>query len=160
MIESIFNIIIIYIDHAVNIFITRQISFTTSSTNKFNLCLIRIFQYFNIFNIFLKHKVKKNNIVFDAFLYLFKTTLDFFDIKNVLKSFYNFFIEIFALNISVSSHYRKIFMKNFFNFKQVFIDVYQNDFYRFEIFAVAKSEFKNFFKLRFVFKNEFFIIVL
>ena len=89
IIESIFNIIIIYIDHIANIFITRQTSFTTSSTNKFDLCLIRIFQYFNIFNIFLKHKAEKNNKI----SHLFKTTLDFFDIKNVLKSFYNFLLK-------------------------------------------------------------------
>ena len=43
IIKSIFNIIIIYINHIANIFITRQISFTTNLTNKFNLCLIRIF---------------------------------------------------------------------------------------------------------------------
>ena len=107
----------------------RQISFTTSLTNKFNLRLIQVFQYFNIFNIFLKHKVEKNNIVLDAFSYFSKSTLDFFDIKSVFESFYDSFIEVFAMNISISSHYTKIFIKILFNFKKVFIDVYQNDFY-------------------------------
>ena len=41
MIKSISQIMIIYIDHVVNIFITRQTSFTTSFTNKLNLCLIQ-----------------------------------------------------------------------------------------------------------------------
>ena len=111
--KSIFNIIIIYIDHVANIFITRQISFTTNSTNKFNLCLIWIFQYFNIFNIFLKHKAERNNIIFDTFSCLFKSTLNLFDTKNVFESFYDFFIEAFALNISVSSQYTKTFIKIF-----------------------------------------------
>ena len=156
IIKSAFNIIIIYIDHAVNIFITRQTSFTTSLTNKFNLRLIRVFQYFNTFNIFLKHKAGKNNIVPDAFSHLFRSTLNFFNIKNVFESFYGSFIEIFASNISISSQYTEIFIEIFFNFKQILIDTYQIDFYWFEIFAIAKSEFKNFFKLHFMLKDELF----
>ena len=149
IIKSIFNIIVIYIDHVANIFITCQISFTTSLKNKFNLCLIWISQYFNTFNIFLKH----------SFWYIFtfiQINIKFFWHKKCFEIILRFFYQNFALNISISSHYTEIFIKIFFNFKQIFIDVYQSEFYWFQIFAVAKSEFKNFFKLCFMFKNKFF----
>ena len=147
IIKSISQIMIIYIDHIINIFFIRQTSFMTNFTNKLNLCLIWISQYFSTFNISLKHKTEKNNIIFDAFSCLSKVKLDFVNNKNILKSFYDSFFKnchVHTLNILVSIYYIEIFIEIFFNFKQNLMNSYINDFYWFEIFAVAKPKFKDF----------------
>ena len=66
MIKSIIKTIIIYINHAVNIFITKQTTFNIFSTNKFNLRLIQAFQYLFTFNISLRHKMNKKNVILNA----------------------------------------------------------------------------------------------
>ena len=53
------SFIIIHIDHFVAIFIFKQIILITNNTNKFNLRLIRTFQYFFNFNIFIRYKFDK-----------------------------------------------------------------------------------------------------
>ena len=62
--------IIIYIDHSAIMSISRQINFITFNTNKLNLRFIRILQYFFDFNLQVKHKIKKFNIIFDVFFKL------------------------------------------------------------------------------------------
>ena len=123
---------IIYIDYIINIFITRQTSFMTSFINKLNLCLIQTSQYINTFNISLKHKTEKNNIVSDAFSCLPKAKLDFVNIENVLKSLYDLFFEnchIHTLKIFISIYYIEMFIEIFFSFKQSLINSYISDFY-------------------------------
>ena len=57
---------IIYIDHSTTIFIFKQINFIIFNTNKLNLQLIKVFQYLFDFNIAIKHKFNKLNIVFNV----------------------------------------------------------------------------------------------
>ena len=57
---------IIYTDHSAAIPISRQTSMTTSSTDKLNLRLVRASQYLSGFNLTLRHKSGKTNIVPDA----------------------------------------------------------------------------------------------
>ena len=57
MIKSVMNTIIIYIDHTISIFITRQTTLATSFTNKLNFRLIRVSQYLSKLNISLRHRV-------------------------------------------------------------------------------------------------------
>ena len=62
--------IIIYIDHLATMSISRQINFITFNTNKLNLRFIWTSQYFFDFNLQVKHKIKKFNIIFDVFFKL------------------------------------------------------------------------------------------
>ena len=55
-----------YIDYFIIVSIFRQINFIISSINKFNLRLMRAFQYLSIFNLFVRYKINKINVVFNA----------------------------------------------------------------------------------------------
>ena len=57
---------VIYTDHSAAIPISRQTSLTTFSTDKLNLRLIRASQYLSMFNLSVRHKARKTNIVPDA----------------------------------------------------------------------------------------------
>lgn len=57
---------IIYTDHSAAVPISRQTSLTSSSTDKLNLRLIRASSYLSQFNIVVKHKLGKSNVVPDA----------------------------------------------------------------------------------------------
>ena len=57
---------IIYIDYLAIIFILKQVSLTTSLTNKLNSRLIRTSQYLLLFDLLIKYKINKFNIILDA----------------------------------------------------------------------------------------------
>ena len=88
---------VIYIDHFAIISISRQISLTTSSTNKLNLRLIRAFQYLSIFDLSIRYKASKANIIPNALLRLQRNSASI--VKNgleVLKVLYNQTIEVIS----------------------------------------------------------------
>ena len=58
--------VIIYTDHAAAVPISRQTSLITSSTDKLNLRLVRASQYLSGFNLAIRHKAGKANVVPDA----------------------------------------------------------------------------------------------
>ena len=66
MIESTKNPTIIYTDHSAAVPISKQASLTTSSTDKLNLRLVRASQYLSSFDLLVKHKAGKSNVVPDA----------------------------------------------------------------------------------------------
>lgn len=66
IIEIFIMIIIIYIDHAINIFIIKQITLNFINIDKFNLRLIRAFIYFFQFRLNIRHKSNKNYVIFNA----------------------------------------------------------------------------------------------
>ena len=57
---------IIYTDHSAAVPISRQTTLATSSTDKLNLRLVRASQYLSSFNIAIRHKSGKSNVVPDA----------------------------------------------------------------------------------------------
>ena len=54
---------VIYIDYSIAISISRQINFIIFNINKFNLRFVKIFQYFSIFNLLIRYKTDKANVV-------------------------------------------------------------------------------------------------
>ena len=89
MIESIeMSSIIIYIDYNAVVSILRQTTFITFNINKLNLKLVKASQYLFEFNLFIRHKIDKFNIIFDI---LFKLQIDvtFIEKIDVLKSLYD-----------------------------------------------------------------------
>ena len=57
---------IIYTNYLTTISIFKQINFIIFNTNKLNLRLMKAFQYLFDFNIAIKHKFNKSNIVFNV----------------------------------------------------------------------------------------------
>ena len=58
--------IVIYIDYFAIVLIFRQINFIISNIDKLNLRLMRAFQYLLMFDLFVRYKIDKTNIVFNA----------------------------------------------------------------------------------------------
>lgn len=57
---------VVYTDHSAAVPISRQTSLTTSSTDKLNLRLVRASQYLSTFDLSVRHKAGKANVVPDA----------------------------------------------------------------------------------------------
>ena len=120
MIETFIMIIIIYIDHAINIFIIKQITLNSINIDKFNLRLIRIFIYFFQFRLNIKHKSNKNHVIFDAL------SRFFFDNNRIDRQFnfenaINF--DFFHENIIDSSNNSNIYV--FHEFLIIMFDVFR-----------------------------------
>ena len=60
------SLVVVYIDHSAAVFISKQTTLNIINTNKLNLRLIRISQYLSTFNLELRHKADKSNVVPDA----------------------------------------------------------------------------------------------
>ena len=58
--------VIVYTDHSAAVSISKQTTLNTISTNKLNLRLIRVSQYLSTFNLELRHKADKSNVIPDA----------------------------------------------------------------------------------------------
>ena len=58
--------IIIYINYFAAMQIARQITLFISFINKLNLRLIKISQYLSNFNLIIRYKTNKSNVVFNA----------------------------------------------------------------------------------------------
>ena len=57
---------VVYTDHSAAVPISRQTSLTTSSTDKLNLRLVRASQYLSMFDLSIRHKAGRTNVVPDA----------------------------------------------------------------------------------------------
>ena len=58
--------VVVYTDHSAAVPISRQTSLSTSSTDKLNLRLVRASQYLSMFDLTVRHKAGKTNVVPDA----------------------------------------------------------------------------------------------
>ena len=120
MIETFIMIIIIYIDHAINIFIIKQITLNFINIDKLNLRLIRIFIYFFQFRLNIRHKSNKNHVIFDVlsrFFFSNDRVDNQFNLENALN--FNFFHE----NVIDSSNNSNIYV--FQKFLIVMFDVFR-----------------------------------
>ena len=111
---------IIYIDHSATISIFRQITFITFNMNKLNLKLIKASQYLFNFNLFIRHKIDKFNVVSDV---LFKLQVDIALIEkiDVLKSLYEFSIELCEENLIIKT--MKFLLKQFVCYHMTLIEM-------------------------------------
>ena len=141
MIESteIFSAII-YIDHSVAVFISRQIILTIFSNDKLNLRLVRISQYLFDFNLSVKHKVDKTNVMSNV---LFKLQVDviIIDKIDVFESLYEHILKFTQTNLILKTflyfhHVTLIEMSN--DFKIRFKQTYQNDEHWFKILVIVR----------------------
>ena len=117
MIEILQFFIIIYIDHNATLNIVKQTLLFIIFMNKFNLRLIRAFDYFQRFNLNICHKSNKQYIVFDA---LFKLTS-----TNITKMFHN---EKFSANDELDALFIAFLIKINDEFRNKIFNNYQTDF--------------------------------
>ena len=130
MIESIeiFSIII-YTNHFVAVSISRQIIFTISSNDKLNLRLMRASQYLFDFNLFVRHKADKTNVMSNV---LFRLQIDvtIIDKIDVLESLYEHILKFTQTDLILKTflyfhHVTLVEMSN--DFKIRLKQTYQND---------------------------------
>lgn len=75
--------------------ILRQTTLSISSINKLNLRLVRVFQYLSKFNLFIRYKVEKTNIVFDVLSRLqAKVDVTFTKKLEIFEFLYNISIDL------------------------------------------------------------------
>ena len=79
-IVEIFNyFIIVYIDYNSALNIIKQTTLTTFFTNKLNFRLVRASNYIQQFNLKIRHKLKKQHIIFDVFFRLISDNINSFN---------------------------------------------------------------------------------
>ena len=116
--------IIIYIDHFATISIFKQIILITSFIDKLNLRLIRASQYLFNFNITLRHKTNKSNVisnVLSRFSAHITSQMNNVNKKEILNILYNQLIEVAdekLNNIFIAMIYHVILIKMSNDFKQ------------------------------------------
>ena len=130
MIESIeiFSAII-YTDHSVVVLISRQIILIIFSSDKLNLRLVRVSQYLFGFNLSVRHKTDKANVMSDV---LFRLQIDviIIDKIDVLESLYGHILEFTQADLILKTflyfhHVTLVEMSD--DFKARFKQAYQND---------------------------------
>ena len=126
--------IIIYTNHSTIVSIFKQTTLITFNIDKLNFRLIRASQYLSNFNIVIRHKSNKSNVIFDVLSKLFdklstqSNVIDKIEIFDVLyKHFVNLSNHELRFNIiqnlsSINYYVTLIKMSN--DFKQRFKTVY------------------------------------
>ena len=120
------SFIVIYINHFIIVLIFRQISLIISNINKFNLRLMRVFQYLSMFVLFIRHKINKANVVSDALSRLFKNSIIITnDDSRVLKVLYEQALKIIKNDFSFKKEktfLQKLFIIYYITFVKMFDD--------------------------------------
>ena len=124
------NFIIIYIDHDVVLKIIFQIIFFITSIDKLNFRLIKTFDYIQRFTLNIKHKSKKQHIIFDVL---------FWFVNENINSSHEWQIDENKLNLLFIA----ILMKMKFNFKWRILNDYKNDLNWQRIFVILNSNANN-----------------
>ena len=109
MIESSSIFIVIYIDHDAALKIVKQITFTTLSTNKLNLRLIKAFDYMQRFNLKIRHKFEVQHVILDVF-----SRFASFNIEIQLQNYENEFDVLFiVILIEMNNDFRFRILKSY-----------------------------------------------
>ena len=111
LIKSSVIIIVIYIDHDAVFDLIKQITFTTSFIDKFNLRLIRVFDYIQKFDLKIRHKLDKMHIVSNVLSRLIN--LNTSSKKSDDEKKLNALFIIILININVT--FRNRLLKDYFN---------------------------------------------
>ena len=85
---------IIYTNHFATIFIFKQTTLIIINIDKLNFRFVRVFQYLFNFNLTIRHKTDKFNVIFDVFSRLLSASQS--NVKNkieILNVFYNHHVD-------------------------------------------------------------------
>ena len=128
---------IIYTNHSTIVSIFRQTTLITFNTDKLNLRLVRVSQYLSSFNIVIRHKSDKSNVIFDVLSRLFdklSTQSNVIDKTEILDVLYEHSVNLSNHELrfdiiqnlsSINYHVTLIKMSN--DFKQRLKIVYTKD---------------------------------
>ena len=94
MIKSFKVSFIFYTNHEASLKVAKQTSLTTSSTDKLNLRLVRVFDYIQRFDIFIRHKLKIIHIVSNALSRLSSSTISIIQDEKLNVLFVTFMTEM------------------------------------------------------------------
>ena len=120
---------IIYTNHFAAVFISRQIILITFSNDKLNLRLVRTSQYLFDFNLSVKHKTDKINVVSNV-LFMLQVDVIIIDKIDVFESLYEHILKLTQANLALKTslyfhHVALVEMSN--DFKIRLKQAYQND---------------------------------
>ena len=131
---------IIYTDHFAAVFISRQIILITFNNDKLNLRLVRISQYLFDFNLFVRHKADKANVMSNV---LFRLQIDvtIIDKIDVLESLYEHILKFTQTDLILKiflyfHHVTLVEMSD--DFKARLKQTYQDDEHWFKILAIVR----------------------
>ena len=96
--------VVVYTDHSAVVSISRQTSLTTSSTDKLNLRLVRASQYLSIFDLSVRHKANKTNIVSNALSRLQGSVSITMNGPEMLKALYEQAVKVTASLVNIAAH--------------------------------------------------------
>ena len=125
MIKNAKKIIVIFIDHAANVSTVKQTTLNNENIDKLNFKLIRASTYFVQFNIDVKYKTNKVNIVSNVLSKLLSTKFskNFVDINILdIDNYHNSIENIFIFNHA----FQKTLIIMISKFKTKLIDEYFN----------------------------------
>ena len=131
---------IIYTNHFVVVSISRQIIFITFSSDKLNLRLVRASQYLFNFNLSVRHKIDKINVMSNV---LFKLQVDviIIDKIDVFESLYKHILKLTQANLILKTSlyfYHVTLVEMSDDFKIRFKQAYQNDEHWFKILVIVR----------------------
>ena len=120
--------VVIYTDHSAAVQIARQTTLSTSSTDKLNLRLVRASQYLSGFNLAIRHKAGKANVVPDALSRL-QADIATEEKQAVLESLYGSPVTLDEQTapLEVLSVYHMTLVEMSDDFKKRLVEAYSND---------------------------------
>ena len=108
LINSTIKFIIIYTNHETIFAIVKQIFLSTSSTNKLNLKLVRVFDYIQRFDLIIRHRSKKFHLISNALFRLSLTDMNNFNQNEELDVLFTTFL------VKMTSSFREKLIKEYF----------------------------------------------
>ena len=132
LVESSKRKIVVYTDHSATIDIVKQASLTTTSTLRLNLRLIRASQYLQQFDLEVRHKPGKRNVIPDALSRLASTNVSLSQRKD--------HAELDALHVTNAYAYTTTLVEMSNDFKARIVKGYQEDPSWNKILAILKRE--------------------
>ena len=132
--------IIIYTNHFVAVSINRQITLTIFNSDKLNLRLVRASQYLFDFNLFVRHKADKVNVVSDVLSRL-QADVIIIDKIDVFESLYEHILKLTQANLTLETSlyfHHVVLVKMSNDFKIRLKQAYLNDEHWFKILVIVR----------------------
>ena len=125
-IESFISFIVIYIDHDVTLDIVKQITFSSFSTNKLNLRLMRVSDYIQRFDFDIRHKSNKFHLVSNVLSRLVNLNDSQTSSKEELDALFTF-VDVNTVHFDVDVYFICSLVKMNDVFRQKILDDYKID---------------------------------
>ena len=119
--------VVVYTDYSVAVSISRQTSLTILSIDKLNLRLVRASQYLSMFDLSVRHKANKTNIVSNALSRLQGSVSITINELEMLKALYEQAVKVIASLVNIAAHKNSSLSEPYANYHITLIEM-SNDF--------------------------------